>query len=172
VTAAEAHPLNRHDARATYEERGASIRDAKLRDEALRSAKSACLNTAEGAARVTRADKARAFGVARAEGIEAVASVEVAATSGDVRAEAVPEVLRCPPCSQRTAAARMRLLRRLPHCAARPYQRFRPLQRFGLAAAMFDWYWHGRVREQARTSLTQVKEHGAAYFRRGASPHR
>jgi hypothetical protein len=33
-----------------------SIRDAKLRDEAVRSAKSACLNTAEGAGRVTRAD--------------------------------------------------------------------------------------------------------------------
>lgn len=32
------------------------IRDAKLRDEALRSAKSACLNCAEGAGRVTRAD--------------------------------------------------------------------------------------------------------------------
>ena len=32
------------------------IRDARLRDEAVRSAKSACLNCAEGAGRVTRAD--------------------------------------------------------------------------------------------------------------------
>ena len=39
--------------------RAADIRDAKLRDEALRSAKSAALNCAEGAGRVTQADKAR-----------------------------------------------------------------------------------------------------------------
>jgi len=37
------------------------VRDAGLRDQALRSAKSACLNCAEGAGRVTRADKARVF---------------------------------------------------------------------------------------------------------------
>ncbi len=41
--------------------RAAAIRDAKLRDEALRSAKSTALNCAEGAGRVSRADKARAF---------------------------------------------------------------------------------------------------------------
>ena len=45
--------------------RDAQVRDVKLRDEALRAAKGACLNIAEGAARVTRADKARAFTVAR-----------------------------------------------------------------------------------------------------------
>jgi four helix bundle protein len=56
--------------------RGAHIRDAKLRDEALRSAKAACLNTAEGAGRVTRADKARAFAIARAETTEVAAAVE------------------------------------------------------------------------------------------------
>jgi len=32
------------------------VRDAKLREHAVRSAKSACLNCAEGAGRVTRAD--------------------------------------------------------------------------------------------------------------------
>ncbi len=48
--------------------RSAAIRDAKLRDEALRSAKSACLNCAEGAGRVSRADKARAFTIARRSG--------------------------------------------------------------------------------------------------------
>ena len=41
------------------------IRDSKLRDEALRAAKSAALNTAEGAGRVSPADKARALAIAR-----------------------------------------------------------------------------------------------------------
>ena len=59
------------------------ISDAKLRDEATRSAKSACLNTAEGAGRVTRADKARAFAIARAETVEAAAAVEIATLTGD-----------------------------------------------------------------------------------------
>jgi hypothetical protein len=34
----------------------AQIRDAKLRDEALRAAKGCCLNIAEGAGRVSRGD--------------------------------------------------------------------------------------------------------------------
>jgi hypothetical protein len=51
-----------------------SIRDTKLRDEAVRSAKSACLNCAEGAGRVSRADKARSFAIARAEAVEAAAA--------------------------------------------------------------------------------------------------
>jgi four helix bundle protein len=63
--------------------RGAKVRDAYLRDHAMRSAKSACLNTAEGAGRVTRADKARAFAIARAEACEAAAAVEVAVAAGD-----------------------------------------------------------------------------------------
>src|SRR5271166_6360355 len=67
--------------------REAHIRDAKLRDEALRSAKSACLNTAEGAGRVTRADKARAFAIARAETVEAAAAVEIAVLCGDCAEE-------------------------------------------------------------------------------------
>jgi len=50
--------------------RAAQIRDAKLRDEALRAAKGTCLNIAEGAGRVSRGDKARVvlqplLGVAR-----------------------------------------------------------------------------------------------------------
>jgi hypothetical protein len=36
--------------------RSAQIRDAKFRDEALRAAKGTCLNIAEGAGRVSRAD--------------------------------------------------------------------------------------------------------------------
>ncbi len=74
--------------------RACAIRDAKLRDEALRSAKSACLNTAEGAGRVTRPDKARAFAIARAEAVEAAAAVEIAALCGDASPEAAREVLR------------------------------------------------------------------------------
>ncbi|HEY3595196.1 MAG TPA: four helix bundle protein [Polyangiaceae bacterium] len=66
--------------------RDAHVRDAKLRDEALRAAKGACLNCAEGAGRVTRADKARAFTVARGEAVEACAAVEIAALMGDANA--------------------------------------------------------------------------------------
>ncbi len=74
--------------------RAADIRDAKLRDEALRSAKSAALNCAEGAGRVSRADKARAFTIARGEAVEAAAAVEIAALCGGARAEAALEVAR------------------------------------------------------------------------------
>ncbi len=74
--------------------RAADIRDAKLRDEALRSAKSAALNCAEGAGRVSRADKARAFTIARGEAVEAAAAVEIAALCGQARAEAALEVAR------------------------------------------------------------------------------
>ena len=63
--------------------KGARVRDAGLRDQAMRSAKSACLNVAEGAGRVSRADKARVFAIARAEAGEAAAAVEIAALSGD-----------------------------------------------------------------------------------------
>jgi four helix bundle protein len=70
------------------------IRDAKLRDEALRSAKSACLSCAEGAGRVTRADKARSFALARAEAVEAAAAVEIAVMCGDAPAGPAAEVAR------------------------------------------------------------------------------
>ena len=73
--------------------RAARIRDAHLRDHAMRSAKSACLNAAEGAGRVTRADKARAFTVARGEACEAAAAVEVAVRAGDADASALTPVL-------------------------------------------------------------------------------
>jgi four helix bundle protein len=70
------------------------LRDAKLRDEAIRSAKSACLNCPEGAGRVTRADKARSFAIARAEAVEAAAAVEIAALCGDAPEEPAREVAR------------------------------------------------------------------------------
>src|SRR5882757_9663476 len=50
--------------------KAANIRDAKLRDEAVRAAKGTCLNCAEGAGRVSRADKARVFAIARGEAAE------------------------------------------------------------------------------------------------------
>ena len=74
--------------------RAANIRDRKLRDEALRAAKSTCLNVAEGAGRFTRADKARAYTVARDELVEAVAAVEIAARVGEARAEGVAPVVK------------------------------------------------------------------------------
>ena len=65
--------------------RDAGIRDVHLRDQAMRAAQSACLNCAEGAARVTRADKARAFTIARGECVEAAAAVEIAAACGTAK---------------------------------------------------------------------------------------
>src|SRR5260370_36021795 len=68
--------------------RDARIRDSHLRDQAMRAAKSACLNAAEGAGRVSRADKARAFAIARADACAAAAAFEIAIAAGgaDVKA--------------------------------------------------------------------------------------
>ena len=74
--------------------RAASIRGANLRDQALRAAQSAALNCAEGAGRVSRADKARAFAIARAEAVEAAAAVEIAALCGEAAPEHLAPVLR------------------------------------------------------------------------------
>ena len=67
--------------------RDAHIRDAKLRDEATRAAKGTCLNIAEGAARVTRADKGRAYAIARGEAAEVGAAIEIAVLVGAASAE-------------------------------------------------------------------------------------
>jgi four helix bundle protein len=72
----------------------AQIRDPSLRDQALRAAKSAALNCAEGAGRVSVADKARAFAIARGEATEAAAAVEIAAACGEASAAAAAEVQR------------------------------------------------------------------------------
>ena len=72
--------------------KAAENRDTKLRDESLRAAKSVCCNIAEGAGRVSRADKARAFTIARGEALEAFAALEVAALTGEARSE---DVARC-----------------------------------------------------------------------------
>jgi len=73
--------------------RSAQIRDAKLRDEALRAAKGSCLNIAEGAGRVSRGDKARAYAIARGECVEAVAATEIAGATGDAIADVVTIVV-------------------------------------------------------------------------------
>ena len=70
----------------------ARLSGAHLRDQALRAAKSAALNCAEGAARVTRADKARAFAIARGEASEAAAAVEIAALCAEARPAAAARV--------------------------------------------------------------------------------
>jgi len=59
----------------------------------MRSAKSACLNAAEGAGRVTKADNGRAFTIARGEACEAAAAVEVAVRAGDAETGALAPVL-------------------------------------------------------------------------------
>jgi four helix bundle protein len=68
--------------------REAQISDPELRDQALRAAKSACLNTAEAAGRVSPADQKRVFGIARGETSEAAAAVDIALASGECRPEA------------------------------------------------------------------------------------
>lgn len=70
---------------------GAGIRDAGLRDQAMRAAKSAALNIAEGAGRVSRPDKARAYAIARGEAGEAAAAVELAACIGAASNEAAEQ---------------------------------------------------------------------------------
>ena len=71
----------------------ARIRDPYLRDHAMRAAKAACLNTAEGAGRTSRAEKARSFTIARGEACEAASAVEVAVAAGDAEREALESVL-------------------------------------------------------------------------------
>src|SRR5262245_52836054 len=58
------------------------IGEAQLRQQARKSAASAALNTAEGAARQTLADKRRAYAIALAECCEACAAVEIAGALG------------------------------------------------------------------------------------------
>jgi four helix bundle protein len=68
--------------------RAANIKDADLRNQAMRAAKSVCLNTAEGAGRKSRADKSRVFGIARGKAVEASAAIEIAGYAGDTTDQA------------------------------------------------------------------------------------
>src|SRR5260370_38920789 len=62
--------------------KNAAIGDSKLRDQALRAAKSVCLNIAEGTGR-TGADQKRVFVIARGEASETVAALHIAGLCGD-----------------------------------------------------------------------------------------
>jgi four helix bundle protein len=73
--------------------RDARLRDVGLREQALKSAKSACLKIAEAAGRVSRADRARVFGIARGEVVEVCAAVEIAGVLGDTSPETVRRCL-------------------------------------------------------------------------------
>jgi four helix bundle protein len=73
--------------------KNAAIADLKLRDQALRAAKSVCLNIAEGTGR-TGADQKRVFVIARGEASETVAALHIAGRCGD-----------CDPDSARVGAA-------------------------------------------------------------------
>lgn len=69
------------------------IRDTQLRQQARKSAASAALNAAEGAARQSLADKSRAYAIALAECCETCAAVEIAGALGACSAEDVRTVL-------------------------------------------------------------------------------
>ena len=69
------------------------IRDAQLWQQARKSAASAALNSAEGAARQSLADKSRAYAIALAECCEACAAVEIAGALGACSADDVRGVL-------------------------------------------------------------------------------
>jgi four helix bundle protein len=69
------------------------IRDSQLRAQARKSAASAALNTAEGAARQSLADKSRAYAIALAECCEACAAVEIAEALGACSPEHLRSVL-------------------------------------------------------------------------------
>jgi four helix bundle protein len=88
--------------------RDAQISDAKLRDEATRAAKGTCLNIAEGAARVTRADQARAYAIARVEAAEVGAAIEIAVLVGAASAEDEAKIVAL---ASRVVAMLTRLIR-------------------------------------------------------------
>jgi four helix bundle protein len=58
------------------------IGNAQLRQQARKSAASAALNTAEGAARQSLADKSRSYAIALAECCECCAAIEIAGALG------------------------------------------------------------------------------------------
>ena len=71
-----------------------AIGDAHLRKQARKSAASGALNTAEGAARPSRADKSRIYGIALGEVCEAAAAVEIAGALGCCRPADVERVMK------------------------------------------------------------------------------
>ena len=88
--------------------RDAQIGDAKLRDEATRAAKGACLNIAEWAARVTRLEKARSYAIARGEAAEVGAAIEIAVLVGAASVEDEAKIVSL---ASRVVAMLTRLIR-------------------------------------------------------------
>src|SRR5438552_6686692 len=68
--------------------RKASISNARLREQALNAASSACLNIAEATGRSGQADQKRVYAIARGEICEAAAALDIAAVAGGCGAEA------------------------------------------------------------------------------------
>jgi four helix bundle protein len=66
----------------------AQIADLKLRDQAMRAAKSVCLNIAEAGGRTAGGDRRRVYAIARGEACEALAAVEIAAGVGECTEDA------------------------------------------------------------------------------------
>ncbi len=77
--------------------RDARVRDSVLREQALKSAKSASLNIAEAAGRTSAADKARVFGIARGEVVEACPAVELGGVLGATSVPRLTRASRCRP---------------------------------------------------------------------------
>lgn len=84
------------------------MKDAHYRDQAKRASGRAALNIAEGASRVSPADKARVFSIARGEAAEAAAAVEIAALQGDASEESAE---RCISLADRLVALLTGLIR-------------------------------------------------------------
>ena len=63
------------------------------REQARKAASGCARNVAEAAARISKADKARVYGIARGECGEAVASVEIAGAKGACRPQHVAAVV-------------------------------------------------------------------------------
>jgi four helix bundle protein len=69
------------------------ISEAQLRQQARKSAVSAALNAAEGAARQSLGDKRRSYAIAHGEACEACAAVEIAGALGACSAQDVEAVM-------------------------------------------------------------------------------
>ncbi len=85
------HKLRAYQAAAEFLKavHAAQIGDFKLRDQAMRAAKSACLNIAEAVGRTSSGDRCRVYAIARGEACEALAALEIAASVGDCSEEAL-----------------------------------------------------------------------------------
>jgi four helix bundle protein len=70
------------------------ITDPQLREQARKSAKSAALNAAEGAARQSLGDKRRSCAIAHGEACEASAAVEIAGALGACSTSEVEAVMQ------------------------------------------------------------------------------